>query len=77
MVRGEARRSGVSRTLSVMYLTWASGIAATIAVRTTAGATALHVMSPASATSFPMTLVRPMTAAFEHESGRASSPSRQ
>ena len=53
--------------LSVMYLTCASGIAATIAVRTTAGATALHVMSPVSAYSFPMVLVRPITAAFDAE----------
>ena len=51
--------------LSVMYLTCAAGIAATISVRTTAGARQLHVIPLPSANSLPITLVKPITAAFD------------
>lgn len=49
------QRRAVQRTLSVMYLTCSTGMASTIAVRTTAGASPLIVML-VSAYSFPTAL---------------------
>jgi len=51
---------------SVMYRTCSSGMASTMAVRTTAGASALHVM-PVSAYSLPTTFVSAMTAPLDAE----------
>ena len=64
------RRYGVPQRFigifSVMYVTCAAGIASTIGVRMTAGASAFTVM-PVSASSLPWLFVIPITAAFEAE----------